>query len=102
MVERFKRVNVLIGGEQYKKVQESGLNLSGLVRDLIDDRFSHRRVVLSVSQETRRLYDHVISNFGATDQDLERFFLEALDALLEEKVSHISDVRAKLKGAPKK
>ena len=82
---------------QYQKIREAKLSLSGLIRDLIDDRFSDKKVVLSVSPETRALYDLAISNFGATDAELERFFAQSLDALLEEKAVEIQKVRAKLK-----
>jgi hypothetical protein len=97
MKDKFKRINILVREEQYLKVQESGLNFSGLVRDLLHDRFSHKKIVLSVEPETRELYDTAISNFGATDHDLEQFFVEALDRLLEEKERAIGVLRKELK-----
>lgn len=104
MKDKFKRINILVKEEQYEKVQESGLNFSGLVRDLLHDRFSHKKIVLSVAPETRALYDTAISNFGATDVDLEQFFVEALDRLLAEKERAISELRKglKTKSAPQK
>lgn len=94
--KNFKRINILIKQLQYEKVQDAGLNLSGLIRDLLDDRFSHRKVVLSVSPETRELYDEVISNFGATDAELERLFVRSLEALLGDKRSAIEKVLERL------
>lgn len=94
--ETFKRINILVRQSQYERVQNAGLNLSGLVRDLLDDRFSHRKVVLAVSPEVRALYDEVISNFGATDSDLERALIRSLEALLKEKQEAISNVLARI------
>ena len=88
---------MLIRESQYDRIQSEGLNLSGLVRDLIDDRFSHRRVVLAVDPTTRQLYDKAISNFGATDGELERFFIKALDDLLALKGEEIQRTRDDLK-----
>ena len=95
--ERYKRINVLIRPEQHEKVVQQGLSLSGLIRDLIDDRFSNTKVVLSVSPETKRLYDHIISNFGAGDTELEHYVIEALDRFLGEREKQISSLRQKLK-----
>ncbi len=95
--ERYKRVNLLIRPDQHELVMDSGLSLSGLVRDLLDDRFSDTTVTLCVGSETRALYDHIVSNFGASDTDLEHFFVEALDKFLESKRGDIDDLRKKLK-----
>lgn len=94
--ERYKRVNLLIRPDQHEMVAQEGLSLSGLVRDLLDDRFSDTTVTLSVTPQTRRLYDHIVSNFGASDSDFERFFVEALDRFLESKSSDIDALRRRL------
>jgi hypothetical protein len=94
---KFRRVNILLGEEQYKRVQTEKLGLSGFVRDLIDDHFSERRIVLRVSPEVRNYYDRVISNFGATDEELERFLVQALDALLQDKTRAIESLRKKMR-----
>jgi len=96
MEKKFRRINILITEAQHDKVLSAGLNLSGLVRDLLEDRFSDKRVVLSVTPETYKLYDLAISNFGVTDRDLERHFLTALDNLLSEKKDEIEKLRSRL------
>ena len=96
-MQKYRRVNILIDEGQYRRVHEAGLNLSGLVRDLITDRFSQRTVVLAVQPATRALYDQAISNFGATDQELEKHFIEALDRLLQGKARKIEKLRKELK-----
>jgi hypothetical protein len=96
----FKRVNVLIREDQHQKVNDLGLSLSGLIRDLIDDRFSDTTVTLSVSKRTRKLYDNIISNFGVGDADLERFFVQALDRFLSERSREIDILKKRLAEKP--
>ena len=64
----YKRVNVMIGEEQYRILSEQGLNVSGLIRDLIGDHLSENVITLQVSEETRHIYNTVISNTGSNDQ----------------------------------
>ena len=73
----------MIREDQYQRVTSSGLNFSGLVRDLLDDHTSEHKVTLSMSEETTRLYQTVISRFGADDRTIEPFFVAALDRFLE-------------------
>lgn len=94
---KYKRVNVLITPGQHQKVAEVGLSLSGLVRDLLKDRFSDTVITLTVTKETKKLYDHVISNFGSDDLELEPYIVEALDKFLQDKVKEIDGLRRKLK-----
>ena len=95
--DKYKRVNILIRPDQHEQVSSAGLNLSGLVRDLLDDRFSQQAVTLCVSSKTHELYNHIVSNFGASDKDLEEFFIQALDSFLEKKSDSISSLRKDLR-----
>ena len=97
MDSKYKRVNVLITPGQHQKVAELGLSLSGLVRDLLRDRFSDTIITLTVTKDTKKLYDHVISNFGSDDLELEPYIVEALDKFLHDKVKEIDGLRRKLK-----
>src|SRR5258708_1653716 len=96
---KYKRVNILLTQEQYEAVQARGLSLSGLVRDLITDRFSNTQIVLSVPPEIRALYDKLVSNFGVGDQDLAPYLLETLEKFLQSKTSEIESFRHALKDA---
>ena len=95
--ERYKRINILIRPEQHENVVRSGLSLSGLVRDLLDDRFSDSKIILSVSKKSKRLYDYIVSNFGVGDEELEKFFVEALDRFLDSRSKQIDKLRTQLK-----
>lgn len=92
----YKRVNVLIREDQHQRVMEAGLSLSGLLRDLLDDRFSDTTVTLCVSKKTRKLYDNIISNFGVGDTELEKFFVFALDKFLSERSKEIEVLKKRL------
>ena len=90
---KLRRVSILITNEQYEQVHRQGLSLSGLVRDLLNDRFSRQSVTISLSEQTRSLYDSVISNFGAQDHDLEEHLLKALESLLNRKQEEITALK---------
>ncbi len=98
--KKYRRVNILITENQHNQVASSGLSLSGLVRDLLDDRFSDTKITLSLSRRSKHLYDTIISNFGASDKELERFFVESLDSFLDAKSKEISDLRGELQTSP--
>lgn len=90
---KLRRVSILITEEQHALIKKRGLSLSGLVRDLLDDRFNGHSVVVALSEHTKRLYDSIISNFGAQDQDLEKYFLHALESLLNDKMHDLTTLR---------
>ena len=94
--EKVRRVNIMIRDDQYHRITEEGLSLSGLIRDLLDDRFSDNRIVLTVSKRTKKLYDQVISNFGIDDAEFERFLLQALDQCLTQRSKDIETLRKRL------
>ena len=95
--KHFKRVNVLLRPDQHQRVMAAGLNMSGLVRGLLDDHFSEEKIVLSVSPKVKEVYQQLISNFGTEDSELEIYFLEALDKFLADKTRQIDDLRKSIK-----
>ena len=97
MSDNYKRVNILIRPEHHQEVVTRGLSLSGLVRDLLDDRFSDTTIVLSVKKESKQMYDHIISNFGISDQELAEYVVEALDQFLQDKSKEIDQLRKDLR-----
>lgn len=88
----------MVREDQYQRLLDSGLNISGLIRDLIDDHLSHHKITLSVSEETRKIYDQVVSNTGATDADLEKYVLESLKKLLRGRIEQMQNLEKSLKG----
>ncbi len=96
MDKAYRRVNITILEEQYRILTERGLNVSGLIRDLLGDHLSDNTIHLQVSEETRAIYDMVISNTGASDSELEVHLREALVSLLGDKIDAMKTLRSKL------
>ena len=96
MSKELRRISLMIREDQYQKLLGSGLNVSGLIRDLIDDHLSDFKIILSVSEETRQVYDQVVSNTGTTDSDLEVYVLKSLKELLKKKIHQMQELEKKL------
>lgn len=89
MDKPLKRISLLIREDQYDRITKEELNLSGLVRDLIDDHFSSDAITISASKETKKLYDRIVANTGTDDAELEGYFRESLHKLLKGKISQM-------------
>jgi hypothetical protein len=94
--KNLKRISLMLREDQYEKVHASGINLSGLIRDLIDDYLSDFKITLSVTQETRELYDMIISNTGSNDEDLEVYLRDSLKLLLRDKIKNMQNLEKEL------
>ena len=92
----YKRVNVMIREDQYLRLSESGLNLSGLIRDLLGDYLSENVVNIQVSEETRQIYDLVVSNTGSSDEEIEVHLRTALARVLEQKIDEMQKIHKQL------
>ena len=97
MDKSLKRISLLLREEQYQKLSDKGLNLSGLVRDLLDDYLSDHKITLSVSEDTKNLYDKIISNSGSSDRDLEKYFRSSLEGLLDAKIDEMKALKKAFK-----
>lgn len=96
MTNGLKRVSIMIREDQYDTLSSMDLNLSGLLRDLIDDHLSEHKIVLSVQKETRDLYDLVISNTGSSDTELEVHLKRAIKELLKNKIDYMLKLHQEL------
>lgn len=96
MEKPLRRISLLIREEQYEQLAAKEINVSGLVRDLIDDYLSDERVTLGVSESTRRIYQRVIANTGSTDQDLESYFRRALVAMVKDRIEIMHSLASEL------
>ena len=95
--ENLTRINIMLREDQHQKVMDAGLNMSGLLRDLLDDHFSESKITLSVTPETKKIYENLISNFGGHDRDIEPHFVRVMDRVLKDKIDEIDALRKKLK-----
>ncbi len=96
MSKDLRRISLMMREDQHQKLVNSGLNVSGLVRDLVDDYLSEFKITLSVTEETRRIYDKIVSNTGATDADLEKYIVKALKELLKIRIKEMQDLEKNL------
>lgn len=96
MESTYRRINITIAEEHYQTLNEQGINVSGLIRDLIGDHLSDNVITLQVSEETRKIYDTVVSNTGSSDVDLEAHFRQALAKLLQAKITDMTQLHARL------
>lgn len=87
-----KRISLFIGEDQYEAINKKSLNLSWLLRDLIDDYLSHKKIVMTVSDETMDLYQKVIVGTGALEDEFEPFFREALAAFLKSRIESMREL----------
>jgi hypothetical protein len=81
-----RRISLMVREDQYQALSDRGLNVSGLVRDLIDDYLSEHKITIGVGEETRSLYDQIVANTGSTDVEVEVYFREALKHMLRDKI----------------
>ncbi len=87
-----RRISVMVREDQYERLTALGLNVSGLIRDLIDDRLSDNTVTLSVRPETKQLYERIVANTGATDEVIEPYLRKALKELLAKTISEMQEL----------
>lgn len=91
-----KRISLMLREDQYDKVAAAGLNLSGLVRDLLDDYMSEHKITLSVTEETKSLYDLIVSNTGSTDEDVEKYLKSTLKLLLKDRIKAMQELESRV------
>jgi fructose-1,6-bisphosphatase len=96
MSEKMKSICLVIRHDQYDHLQHMNINVSGFIRDIIDDRLSNNTVVLNVSVDTRLLYDKIVSSSPKGDIDIEPYFREALKKMLEKRIEDMKGVHESL------
>ena len=99
MSKNMKSICLMVREDQYEQLHEMGVNMSGYIRDLIDDSLSQHVITLNVSEETRGLYDRVISMSSEGDAELEPFLRTALKNLLDTNIKEMQKLQKKLSGA---
>lgn len=91
-----KRISLLIKDEHYAALSEKDINISGLIRDLLDDYLSDFKITLSVTEPTRNMYDKIVSNTGSTDSDIEEYFRSSLKDLLRDRIESMQVLHSTL------
>lgn len=90
MQERgLKRISLMIGEDQYEALSKKGVNVSWLVRDMIDQYLNEKKIVLDVSDETLKLYQKVSGLTGGKPDEFETHFKKALLEFLKSKIDEM-------------
>lgn len=96
MTRNMKSICLMVREDQYERLHKLDLNMSGYIRDLIDDSLSEHVITLNVSEETRQLYDRVISMSPQGDAELEPYLRDALKNMLENSIKEMQKLHKKL------
>ncbi len=87
MDRELKRISLMIGEDQYELINQRKLNLSWLVRELLDSYLNKNAITMDVSVETRELYEKIVGVEGdEIDKDFEPLLRDALKELLKIKI----------------
>ncbi len=91
-----KSICLVIRRDQYDRLQEMDINVSGFIRDMIDDRMSDNTIIMNVSPETRLLYDQIVSATPKGDIMIEPYLREALKKMLDSRITAMNELRETL------
>lgn len=97
MNEEFRRISLMIREDQHVQLLELGVNMSGLIRSLIDDHLSESKITFAVSEDTAHLYQQIVSHTGSTDADVEPYLRVALKRMLKERISQMEALHRSIK-----
>ncbi len=93
MERELKRISLMIGEDQYEQIAARKLNLSWLVRELLDAYLNDNEISLRVTNETRELYEKIIGGQNTDpDPEFEPFLREALRSLLKLKIEKMKSL----------
>ena len=96
MDQKLKSVCIMLRKDQHDMLHEKGINISGFIRDLIDDYLSENVINLNVDPDTKQLYDRIISMSVYGDSDLEPYFIKSLEQLLEKNIEDMNSLKSSL------
>lgn len=97
MTDEFRRISLMVREDQHVHLAELGVNMSALIRSLIDDHLSESKITLAVSEETADLYRQVVSNTGSTDADVEPYLRTALKTMLKDRIAQMEKLHRAIK-----
>jgi len=97
MSDEFRRISLMIREDQHGRLLDLGVNMSGLIRSLIDDHLSDSKITLAVSEETADLYRQIVSHTGSTDADIEPYLRAALKRMLKDRIARLERLHRTIK-----
>ena len=97
MNDEFRRISLMIREDQHVRLLELGVNMSGLIRSLIDDHLSESKITLAVSDETANLYQQLVAHTGSTDDEIEPYLRVALKRMLKDRITQMERLHRSIK-----
>ncbi len=97
MNDEFRRISLMIREDQHLRLLDLAVNMSGLIRSLIDDHLSESKITLAVSEETAHLYQQIVSHTGSTDADIEPYLRAALKKMLKDRIGDMERLHRSIK-----
>lgn len=100
MDQQLKRISLLIRQNQYDKLTaDPNMNLSALIRDLIDDHLGEHNIVIAASEELKQTYNSIIGHTGSSDAEIEKYLKIALAELLKDRIEKMKSLQKKMERA---
>ncbi len=81
----------MLDDDVHNRLSEEGLNISATIRELLEDRLSNHRIVLSVSSETKTMYHDILEIVSGSDEEFEEYFVTALKSYLSDNCVNIEN-----------
>ena len=97
MSDEFRRISLMVREDQHSRLLDLGVNMSGLIRSLIDDHLSASKITLAVSEETAQLYRQIVSHTGGTDAEIEPYLRAALKRMLKDRIVRMEKLHRTIK-----
>jgi hypothetical protein len=94
--EATRRVNITILESHHDELLRRGVNVSGLIRELLDGHLGGSSITLPVDAETRRLYDEVMAGTGYTEAELGTHLRRVLGELLDQKLRDLTELKSEI------
>ncbi|MFO0564756.1 MAG: hypothetical protein U0263_03790 [Polyangiaceae bacterium] len=93
-----RRINVNVLESQHETLVQQGVNVSALIRALLDAYLSSSVIMLPVDKTTRELYDLVLKSTGYSDSDVGAHLGPVLKQLLETRRQELDALSRRFKG----
>jgi hypothetical protein len=94
--EPTRRINITILESQHDELVRRGVNVSGVIRELLEKHLSESTITLEVDAATRTLYEEVMTGTGYSESDIAPHLRRALAELLDRKLRDLAALRKEI------
>jgi hypothetical protein len=94
--EPTRRINITMTESQHDELVQRGVNVSGLIRELVEQYLSPSTITLNVDPDTRSLYEEAVVRSGATEADVTARLRRMMSDLLDDRLKELEALRRQL------